>query len=303
MANKPAQLTSMLNPPPTSPPSMLSNRVNLKVHTRPLRPPAKSPHGQSRRAHELEIERIVAEEKGGDGAFSIVYRAKGTTSLYEEVAIKVVRKFEMNIKQSTLLPAKKANRRQLGNEDMVNEGEFIPGEGAGGIGVVRIADFGLSKVISDSQTVTPCGTVGYTAPETVKDERYSKSVDIWALGCVLYTLLCGFPPFYDESAHNLISRLLTMDSDQQYPIKEFLAHPWIRQTDEQSEVATDAPPPATYLSLRHVQKQSGYLCSRPGLLRRLQRSSVRPALGGLEASDRLPLSQSHQPWFNKVWEK
>ncbi|KAK9630084.1 MAPK-activated protein kinase Srk1 [Aspergillus fumigatus] len=100
--------------------------------------------------------------------------------------------------QSTLLPAKKANRRQLGNEDMVNEGEFIPGEGAGGIGVVRIADFGLSKVISDSQTVTPCGTVGYTAPETVKDERYSKSVDIWALGCVLYTLLCGFPPFYDE---------------------------------------------------------------------------------------------------------
>lgn len=94
-----------------------------------------------------------------------------------------------------------------------------------------------------------------------------------------------------------------MDSDQQYPIKEFLAHPWIRQTDEQSEVATDAPPPATYLSLRHVQKQSGYLCSRPGLLRRLQRSSVRPALGGLEASDRLPLSQSHQPWFNKVWEK
>lgn len=94
-----------------------------------------------------------------------------------------------------------------------------------------------------------------------------------------------------------------MDSDQRYPIKEFLAHPWIRQTDEQSEVATDAPPPATYLSLRHVQKQSGYLCSRPGLLRRLQRSSVRPALGGLEASDRLPLSQSHQPWFNKVWEK
>ncbi|KMK58574.1 serine/threonine-protein kinase srk1 [Aspergillus fumigatus Z5] len=282
MANKPAQLTSMLNPPPTSPPSMLSNRVNLK-------PPAKSPHGQSRRAHELEIERIVAEEKAG------------TSNLKTHSAI-----------QSTLLPAKKANRRQLGNEDMVNEGEFIPGEGAGGIGVVRIADFGLSKVISDSQTVTPCGTVGYTAPETVKDERYSKSVDIWALGCVLYTLLlaCGQYTFLSlwwddisKSAHNLISRLLTMDSDQRYPIKEFLAHPWIRQTDEQSEVATDAPPPATYLSLRHVQKQSGYLCSRPGLLRRLQRSSVRPALGGLEASDRLPLSQSHQPWFNKVWEK
>jgi len=49
----------------------------------------------------------------------------------------------------------------------------------------------------NEETMTPCGTVGYTAPEIVKDERYSKSVDMWALGCVLYTLLCGFPPFYD----------------------------------------------------------------------------------------------------------
>lgn len=101
--------------------------------------------------------------------------------------------------------------------------------------------------------MTPCGTVGYTAPEIVKDERYSKSVDMWALGCVLYTLLCGFPPFYDESievltekvakgqftflspwwddisksAQDLISHLLTVDPDKRYTIKEFLAHPWI----------------------------------------------------------------------------
>lgn len=55
--------------------------------------------------------------------------------------------------------------------------------------------------------MTPCGTVGYTAPEIVKDERYSKSVDMWALGCVLYTLLCGFPPFYDESIHVLTEKV------------------------------------------------------------------------------------------------
>jgi serine/threonine protein kinase len=55
--------------------------------------------------------------------------------------------------------------------------------------------------------MTPCGTVGYTAPEIVKDERYSKSVDMWALGCVLYTLLCGFPPFYDESIHTLTEKV------------------------------------------------------------------------------------------------
>lgn len=104
--------------------------------------------------------------------------------------------------------------------------------------------------------MTPCGTVGYTAPEIVKDERYSKSVDMWALGCVLYTLLCGFPPFYDESievltekvakgqftflspwwddisksAQDLISHLLCVDPEQRYTIREFLAHPWIRES-------------------------------------------------------------------------
>lgn len=136
----------------------------------------------------------------------------------------------------------------------MDEGDFVPGKGAGGIGQIKIADFGLSKIVWDTQTMTPCGTVGYTAPEIVKDERYSKSVDMWALGCVLYTLLCGFPPFYDESievltekvakgqytflspwwddisksAQDLITHLLTVDPEKRYTITEFLAHPWIR---------------------------------------------------------------------------
>lgn len=145
--------------------------------------------------------------------------------------------------------------------------------------MIKIADFGLSKVIWDSQTMTPCGTVGYTAPEIVKDERYSKSVDMWALGCVLYTLLCGFPPFYDESiqvltekvargqytflspwwddisksAQDLISHLLTVDPDKRYDIKQFLSHPWIRESPEETYAAADAPPLATPLSQRQKE--------------------------------------------------
>ncbi|KAI0513033.1 CAMK/CAMK1 protein kinase [Xylaria bambusicola] len=152
------------------------------------------------------------------------------------------------------VPSKVPKPKQPGDEDKVDEGEFIPGVGSGGIGQIKIADFGLSKIVWDKQTMTPCGTVGYTAPEIVKDERYSKSVDMWALGCVLYTLLCGFPPFYDESievltekvakgqftflspwwddisksAQDLISHLLTVDPDKRYTIREFLAHPWIQ---------------------------------------------------------------------------
>jgi serine/threonine-protein kinase RCK2 len=153
------------------------------------------------------------------------------------------------------VPSKVPKPKQPGDEDKVDEGEFIPGQGAGGIGRIKIADFGLSKIVWENSTMTPCGTVGYTAPEIVKDERYSKSVDMWALGCVLYTLLCGFPPFYDESievltekvakgqytflspwwddisksAQDLIGHLLTVDPEKRYTIREFLAHPWIRQ--------------------------------------------------------------------------
>ncbi|KAJ4397771.1 MAPK-activated protein kinase Srk1 [Gnomoniopsis smithogilvyi] len=293
------------------------------------------------------LERWELVEKMGDGAFSNVYRARDTEGKVGEVAIKVVRKFEMNsmqranilkevqimrqldhpniiklidfseskqhyyiilelapggelfhqivrltyfsedlsrhvitqvaealeylheekgvvhrdIKPENILfepipfmPAKHPQPKQPGDEDKVDEGEFVRGVGAGGIGRIKIADFGLSKVVWDTQTMTPCGTVGYTAPEIVKDERYSKSVDMWALGCVLYTLLCGFPPFYDESievltekvakgqytflspwwdeisdqAKDLITHTLAVDPEKRYTITEFLAHPWIK---------------------------------------------------------------------------
>lgn len=183
---------------------------------------------------------------------------------------------------SKFIPTRNPKPRSAEDEDKEDEGEFIKGVGAGGIGTIKVADFGLSKVIWDSQTMTPCGTVGYTAPEIVKDERYSKSVDMWALGCVLYTLLCGFPPFYDESiqvltekvargqytflspwwddiskpAQDLVSHLLTVDPDRRYTIQQFLDHPWIRDTREETYAAADAPPLATPLYAR--QKEYGF---------------------------------------------
>ncbi|KAH0847800.1 Serine/threonine-protein kinase srk1 [Fonsecaea pedrosoi] len=184
------------------------------------------------------------------------------------------------------IPTRNPKPRGPEDEEKADEGEFIPGVGAGGIGQIKIADFGLSKVIWDSQTMTPCGTVGYTAPEIVKDERYSKSVDMWALGCVLYTLLCGFPPFYDESiqvltekvargqytflspwwddisksAQDLVSHLLTVNPDRRYTIQEFLNHPWIRNTNEPTYAAADAPPLATPLYVRQKEiAQAGNL--------------------------------------------
>ncbi|KAG4442929.1 hypothetical protein IFR05_001633 [Cadophora sp. M221] len=194
------------------------------------------------------------------------------------------------------MPTKNPKPRGPEDEDKVDEGEFVPGLGAGGIGKIKIADFGLSKIVWDNQTMTPCGTVGYTAPEIVKDERYSKSVDMWAMGCVLYTLLCGFPPFYDESiqvltekvargqytflspwwddisksAQDLVSHLLTVDPAKRYTIKEFLEHPWIKNTREPTYAAHDAPPLATPAAER--QKQLGInpaLLESPGAGKRM----------------------------------
>jgi len=215
----------------------------------------------------------------------IVQVAKALEYLHEEAGV-----VHRDIKPENLLfyplpfiPTRNPKPRGPDDEDKADEGEFIKGKGAGGIGIIKIADFGLSKVIWDSQTMTPCGTVGYTAPEIVKDERYSKSVDMWALGCVLYTLLCGFPPFYDESiqtltekvargqytflspwwddisksAQDLVSHLLTVDPEKRYDIKQFLNHPWIREADEPTYSAVDAPPIATPLHIRQKEFEAG----------------------------------------------
>ncbi|EJS42528.1 rck2p [Saccharomyces arboricola H-6] len=138
-----------------------------------------------------------------------------------------------------------------------DEGIFTPGVGGGGIGIVKLADFGLSKQIFSKNTKTPCGTVGYTAPEVVKDEHYSMKVDMWGIGCVLYTMLCGFPPFYDEKidtltekisrgeytflkpwwdeispgAKNAVAKLLELEPSKRYDIDQFLDDPWLNSYD------------------------------------------------------------------------
>ncbi|ORE19929.1 Pkinase-domain-containing protein [Rhizopus microsporus] len=169
-----------------------------------------------------------------------------------------------------IIPSKHRKLRPTDNESKMDEGEFIKGYGGGGIGRVKLADFGLSKVIWNNSTFTPCGTVGYTAPEIVCDQQYSKSVDMWAIGCVLYTILCGFPPFYDESIQSLtdkvakgeftflspwwdtiglsvkdlIRHLLCVDSKKRLTIDEFFNHPWITEKEKDTKPSTGLQPSA-----------------------------------------------------------
>lgn len=73
--------------------------------------------------------------------------------------------------------------------------------------------------IDDETTLkTACGTPNYVAPEILMQRGYSKEVDVWSLGVILYILLCGYPPFYDESDAVLFEIIMKgkFDFDERY---------------------------------------------------------------------------------------
>uniref|UniRef100_A0A8C1XKJ5 CaM kinase-like vesicle-associated b n=1 Tax=Cyprinus carpio TaxID=7962 RepID=A0A8C1XKJ5_CYPCA len=125
---------------------------------------------------------------------------------------------------------------------------------------IVISDFHLAK-LENGLIKEPCGTPEYLAPEVVGRQRYGRAVDCWALGVIMYILLSGNPPFYDEtddddyenhdknlfrkilagdyefdspywdeisdSAKNLVSRLMEVDQDQRLTAQEAINHEWI----------------------------------------------------------------------------
>jgi len=121
---------------------------------------------------------------------------------------------------------------------------------------VKIADFGLSKILQDHALMqTVCGTPGYCAPEVLRGVAYDAAVDMWSVGVIVYILLCGYEPFYDEdgdqamfkrilkadyefhdpwwnevsdSAKDLVTKLLVLDPRKRLSSDQALSHPWLR---------------------------------------------------------------------------
>jgi serum/glucocorticoid-regulated kinase 2 len=78
-------------------------------------------------------------------------------------------------------------------------------------GHIALCDFGLCKLDmkDEDQTNTFCGTPEYLAPELLKGRGYNKTVDWWTLGVLLYEMLTGLPPFYDENTNEMYRKILT----------------------------------------------------------------------------------------------
>ncbi|XP_061688222.1 caM kinase-like vesicle-associated protein [Syngnathoides biaculeatus] len=125
---------------------------------------------------------------------------------------------------------------------------------------IVISDFQLAK-LENRLIKDPCGTPEYLAPEVVGRQRYGRPVDCWAIGVIMYILLSGNPPFYDDSdeddpdsrdknlflkilsadyefdspywddisdsAKTLVASLMEVDQDQRLTAQEAIAHEWI----------------------------------------------------------------------------
>uniref|UniRef100_A0A7N6B0Y5 non-specific serine/threonine protein kinase n=1 Tax=Anabas testudineus TaxID=64144 RepID=A0A7N6B0Y5_ANATE len=77
-------------------------------------------------------------------------------------------------------------------------------------GHIKITDFGLCKEgITDGATMkTFCGTPEYLAPEVLEDNDYGRAVDWWGLGVVMYEMMCGRLPFYNQDHERLFELIL-----------------------------------------------------------------------------------------------
>ncbi|XDV20856.1 hypothetical protein PO909_026070 [Leuciscus waleckii] len=149
-------------------------------------------------------------------------------------------------------------------------------------GVVKLCDFGFARAMSVSTLVLTSikGTPLYMSPELVEEKPYDHSADLWSLGCILYELHTGAPPFYTNSIFQLVQLivrdpvkwpenmsqdclsflkgLLMKDPEKRLSWPDLLRHPFVADgvlivSDEGSSNPLTVPPSPDRQALKHQQ--------------------------------------------------
>lgn len=94
------------------------------------------------------------------------------------------------------------HERNIVYRDLKPENLLLDSEGH-----IKITDFGFAKVI-ETRSYTLCGTPEYLAPEIIQSKGHGKGVDYWALGILIFEMIAGYPPFFDENPFGIYQRIL-----------------------------------------------------------------------------------------------
>lgn len=155
---------------------------------------------------------------------------------------------------------KDMHRRKICHRDLKPENLLLKDQGddAG----ILLADFGFAKYVPEGGLKTRCGTPAFVAPEILVGEPYDTQADMWSVGCLLYMLIGGYPPFQDEThrglfrkiraadftfhdvywanvsvhAKQLIAKLLTVDPKLRLNADNSLLTAWLQVQEEQLSV-------------------------------------------------------------------
>jgi calcium/calmodulin-dependent protein kinase I len=123
-------------------------------------------------------------------------------------------KSTVHIVKQILEAIKYLHEQHIAHRDLKPENLLCSGEGSNE--VVKIADFGLSKIFAGANgepLQTSCGTPGYVAPEVLTSDSYDEAVDMWGVGIITYILLAGYPPFYADDDTQLFEKIMDVEYD------------------------------------------------------------------------------------------